>query len=532
MTRAALSAAAVVLLAATASADPKPFGTVTTIQLERGRTVKAAALADVDGDGLDDLIIATARRNKAFDRAIEIHLRRKTGDAFVAAPDFSFDVPQDAVAFAVGDVHEDAGAEIVIFTANGAFAWRPKGPEDAKFVKLVSGSFLWQLADPRELFYWPGGVRDVDGDGLADIVMPEPTGWRVALQRRTKDGRADFSIVSSPRVPEDDAASDEPIGSRKLSAKAKRSEIRVAITIGGDDEDDSPQDLLSVSESSPAPQFVDFDGDGRVDLVAQTSHDLCVWLQRADGTFGESPDARYVLPVAADRERRLDVSYASLVADLDGDHRADCVMLAGDKRSDDVRTQVLVFLQGKSGAPAAASPLFGAKGLPTQLVRIAGFAASPQLVDVDGDGRPDLVVGSVRLDGALDVARAAGSGKIDASLYVFKNRGRGFSDHPDLAYEMSIKAEGLRDARSELLARFFGDVTGDGVRDLLVRDEPEHLRVLMVRRSGDGLAVVEQPLWETHVDAKAQVLVHENARRGPPELLVLEDAQVLHVRFP
>src|SRR6185436_1054289 len=146
-----------------------------------------------------------------------------------------------------------------------------------------------------------------------------------------------------------------------------------------------------------------------------------------------------------DRERRLDVSYGSLVADVDGDRRADCVMLAGDKRSDDVRTQVLVYVQAKSGD--AASPLFGAKGVPSQLLRIAGFAGSPQLVDVDGDGRRDFVCGAVRVDGALDVARAAGSGTLDAEMYVYRNRGAAFSERPDLVFRVAVKAEGLRNAR-------------------------------------------------------------------------------------
>jgi hypothetical protein len=528
----AAAAATLALLAGGAAAGPKPFGTVTTVQVPKQRSVLAATLADVDGDGLDDLVLATSRRGKREERTIEIHLRRREGDVFVAAPDYSFDVPEDVTAFAVGDVHEDPGSEIVLFTASGAFAWRPKGPEDAKFVKLVSGSFLWQLPDPKELIVWDAGVRDVDGDGLADIVLPEPDGWRIAVQRRSKDGVASFPLVSAPRVPDDTLAdATKPMGARKLDAKAKRKSVKVAITFG-EDEAEATHDLVDVTESCPAPQFVDWNADGRLDLVAQTTHELEVWLQRPDGTFPEAPDGRYALPVPADRERRLDVSYSAQIADLDGDRRADCVLIAGDKRSDDVRTQVLVYLQGKSGAPDPSSPLFGARGLPTQLLRIGGFAGSPQLVDVDGDGRRDLVVGSVRLDGALDVAKAAGNGTIEAEIYVYLNRGKGFSEKPDLTYELAIKADGLRKSRDELTAQFIADVTGDGVRDFLLRDDAEHVRLLMTRKTGDGLAIVEKPLWEMHVESGADLVVRENPRGGPAELLVVEDAQVLHVRFP
>lgn len=525
-----MSVSVAALLAAGASAGPKPFGTVTTLQFAKGVAPKAALLADVDGDGLDDLVVATSRRAGRTERSIEVHLRRREGDAFVAAPDFSFELPNDVTAFAVGDVHEDPGSEIVLFTASGAFAWRPKGPEDSRFARLLSGSFLWQLADAHDVMAFEKGVRDVDGDGLADIVLPEPDGWRIAVQRRPAGGPASFATVSAPRIPQDQDGEDQPLGSRRMQAKTKRNEVRIAITIGSDDAE-LPQDLVDVTESVPAPQFADFDGDGRADLLAQTSRDLCVWKQRADGTFPDAPDATYTLPVPADRERRLDVSYGSHVADVDGDRRIDCVMLAGDKRSDDVRTQVLVYVQGKAGAPDPSSPLFGGKGLPTQLLRIGGFAGSPDIVDVDGDGRRDLVLGSVRVDGALDVAKVAGEGALDAEIYVFKNRGGAFNERPDLTFPVQVKAEGLRKSRREVTAEFFGDVTGDGVRDLLLRDDPERVRVLMTRKTGDGLTVIAQPLWETHVEADAELTIHE-PRKGPPELLVLEDAQVLHVRFP
>ena len=525
-----LSFAAAVLLGGGAAAGPKPFGTVTTLQFGKGVAPRAAVLEDIDGDGADDLVVATTRRGGRAERSIEVHLRRREGDAFVTAPDLTCELPPDVTAFAVGDVHEDAGAEIVLFNATGAFAWRPKGPEDARFVKLVSGAFLWQLPNPFDVFAYQAGLRDVNADGLDDVVLPEPEGWRISIQRRAQGTATSFDAASSPRAPMVFNDEELPMGSRRMQAKAKRNEIRLAVQIG-DDAADVPVDLVDVTESVPSPHFADFDGDGRADLLAQTTRELCVWRQREGATFPEAPDAQYELPVPADRERRLDVSYGSHVADVDGDRRADCVMIAGDKRSEDVRTQVLVYVQGRAGAPVPSSPLFGGKGLPTQLLRISGFGGSPEVVDVDGDGRRDLVLGSVRLDGSLDVAKVAGKGSLDAEIYVFRNLGGAFSDRPNLTFGVQVKAEGLRYARREVTASFFGDVTGDGVRDLLLRDDPERLRVLMTRKAGDVMTVVPQALWETHVDADADLEVHQ-PRRGAPELLVLEESQLLHVRFP
>lgn len=513
-------------LAAPASADPDAFGTVTTVQVAKGRVARAALLADVDGDGADDLVLATSRRGPRAERSVLVFLRRAGDAAFAPSADLEFELPTDVTAIAAGDVHADPGAEIVLFSATGAFALRTRGPEDARFVRLATASFLWQLPDARDVIAWEDGVRDVDGDGLDDLVLPEPGGWTLALQRRSADAGASFPVVSAPRVPDDPGGAEAPMGDQKMEVRATRREVRIAVTLG--DGEAGGGDLVQVAESAPAPQFEDFDGDGRADLLAQSARELLVWRQRADGRFPEAPDTRLELPVRADRERRLDVSYGAHTADLDGDRRADCVFFAGDRRASDVRTQVLVYSQAKSGT--AEAPLFGPEGLPAQLLRVGGFAGGAQLVDVDGDGRRDLVYGAVRLDGALDAVRASREGSLDAQVYVHRNRGAAFSDRPELLFDVTVPAEGLR-KRRELTARFVGDVTGDRVRELLLRDSPETVKLLMTRRAGDALAIVSRPLWEMRVHEDARMVVRER-RDAPTELLVIEDAQVLHVRWP
>ena len=106
-----------------------------------------------------------------------------------------------------------------------------------------------------------------------------------------------------------------------------------------------------------------------------------VWVQTSPGHFDTDATLRLELPVKLDTTRQLDVSFSSHALQLDEDGRGDCVVFAGDKRSDKVRTQVLVY--GRQADARGRTPLFGPEGLPRQLIVIGGFAGYPDFDDVD-----------------------------------------------------------------------------------------------------------------------------------------------------
>ena len=455
-----------------------------------GRSPRAVKVADVNGDGIPDLIVANYN-----DDTVSILLGNGDG---TFEPQKVLAVGAKPYSLAVADVNGDGKPDIVV--ANSAsdtmsVLLNLGGGKDS--VKFASRHIFATGRQPISV-----AEADVSGDGIPDIVTANAFDNTVSVLLGNGDGtfqsQRTFAVGSRPYS----VAVADVNGDGKpdiVTTNYDDNSVSVLLNDGGGSF--LKQQTLTTDKSPVQTVVADVNGDGRPDLVTVSNHDsaIGVLLSSGNGAFQ---------PVTA--ASGVGLSDTPFLADLDGDGIPDSIVLD--------RSGNILFRKGLAGATNAfAPPVILNSGRPACAITI--LRIGPQFAIAAADAHFDPTLSTSQFEFTVSVYTVTEDGNISSQLW--------YGPRPQISSIFTVSEVGNVSRRNAFSTTVLptslaaADLTGSGIDDLIAANALDNSVTIALQSSPGQFAA---PITLPTGIAPSDIAVADVNGDGLPDIVVSDQA--------
>jgi len=429
---------------------------------------------DVDLEGLKDNLL-THRKGLSPNESRWISIfYQNPDDGFSPAADQSWEIDTLASIIDTGDIIGDKKKEIIYSTAHEIRYYSIEGTFYNNTPSVLFPVEGMMVSPSKSYLPHVNFVRDWNEDGRDDIAVFKFDGLTIF----SRDSAGSFTSRNRVNVEID-----------KRVREWNSFKDDTFITSG-----------LTSYFSFPSINLIDYNNDGRRDLIVTTKDKLSVFLRTNDGGFSTKVQKERNFDVRSRKEKIDGTSNVeTTINDLDGDGYADAIVT---KQTSKGLTNLRGVLNIFRGSPDDYSDS------PQQVIISEGTAsAETRISDVNGDGRMDLIMPSVKIS-ITSIIRILLTRSLPINFNIFLlNEDGSFSERPDFSKEVKLKIDFSGETDTPAMS-LEGDYDGDKRKDFVSANDEDELSIYRGVEDEDKLFSDDSAV-EINVNAFGRLSVYD-----------------------